>query len=232
MNTTFVRAALLAPLLLAFAACAGAVFAQPAHGRPPRNMKTMPKAAMVLEQIHLVNHFEIKAATLAGKKAQEKLVKRYADRLRQDHHVADGKVEALANKLGVQLHSAAQMRKMVMPRRRRQSMTGTSGMSSGAGSPKQKMRMKLSKMHHVTTKLKSTPPRQFDRAYLMAMVKSHKMAINQLQKVQGAKLGKHKVVHLVGLLLPILKQHLALAEHLKSKLASSVQSQPQHGGSA
>lgn len=185
--------------------------------RPGAGKTSMPPhAAMVLQQMHMVNAFEIKAAKLALQKASGTLVRRYADRLRRDHEVADGKVKGLADKLGYQLHSPHQMRQMMMRMmHKRGAMMGSSPMpSSSQKTMMQKMHKAMQMMQHAMTKLQSASGPTFDHVYLKTMVKGHKKAIHMLEHVQTKKSGQSQVANLVQKLLPILKQHLHLAQQL------------------
>lgn len=257
MNKRFIliKAALLALSLLVLDVIAGVALAVPPSMlvASSSGTKPMPPAAMVLQQMHMVNQFEIKAAKLAEKKATTTRIRRYADRLRRDHENADGKVKDLAMRLGYPLHRPEQMRQIMM-QMQHQPLSGASGMAPGASASmpiRQKMPMpsasatmkpasggaspamppiqkmqKLQKiqammqmMQQAMTRLQSTSGPQFDRAYLMVMVTSHQKAIGMLEKVQAKGLDQPQVTGLIRKLLPILKQHLQLAQGLQKRMA-------------
>lgn len=281
MNKQLARKAVLPAPLVLLLAIAGAIpaAAAPAQTGGGGGMMSMPPAAMVLQQMHMVNQLEIKAAALARQKTTKTPIKRYADRLWRDHHVADTKVKHLAKKLGFKLKSPAQMRHMMMqmqqssmpaqqPRSMQMQQPGSMRMrppgqmqqpssmqmpqpgsmptqppsganmqaqqpppmmkqsgstmgSMGAKPPMQKMRMMMHMMQQTMTKLQSASGAQFDQAYIMAMVKGHQKAIHTLEKVQSEnKVKNPQVMNLVNKLLPILKQHLMLAQHLQNRRAS------------
>lgn len=212
-------------------------------------MSMPPPAAMVLQQMHMVNQFEIKAAELAGKKATSTRIRRYADRLRRDHMVADAKVKGLAAKLGYELRSPQQMKQMMMQMMQQHaSMMGTAGSPGGqqmpmkpmhgappprtAGAPPaqpmppmspmqkmQKMKANMQMMQQAMDKLQSASGPQFDKAYIMTMIKGHEKAIHMLEQVQAQGLDQPQVTGLIHKLLPILKQHLQLAQDLQSRRA-------------
>lgn len=220
--------------------------AMPASAGSAGKMPMPPPAAMVLQQMHMVNQFEIKTAELAGKKATGRLIRRYADRLRRDHELADGKVKGLAAMLGYPIRGPEQMKQMMMQMMQQHaSMMGASGggqtpmmqmhepppPSSGAPpaqpmppmSPMQKMqKMKanMQMMQQAMMKLQSASGSEFDKAYLMTMIKGHQQAIQMLEQVQAQGLDQPKVTGLIHKLLPILKQHLQLAQDLQKRMGS------------
>lgn len=164
----------------------------------------MPPAAMLLQQIHVANQVQIKAAEIAKQKATNVLTRRLADRLWRDHQVADGKVKALAGKLGYQLKSPAQMQQMM------QNMQPAQTGAMGGPQKMQQMHEKMQKMQQMLAKLKSTPGPQFDQVYAQTMAKSHQ---NMLQMLQQARTqAKPPVKKLLGVLIPILGQQEALAQ--------------------
>lgn len=149
----------------------------------PGGMMPMPKPAMVLQQIHMVNQFEIKAGEMAMQKATKTPIKRYGDRLRRDHTLADGKVEMLAKQLGFELKSPAQMQQMMQ--KQQMGAMGSMGSMGGQASmqPMQKMQ-KMQMMQQTKTKLQSASGPEFDQTYVMAMIKGHQKAIQMLEKVR------------------------------------------------
>lgn len=160
----------------------------------------MPPAAMLLQQMHVGNQVQIKAAEIAKHKATGVLTRRLADRLWRDHRVADGKVRMLAGKLGYELKSPAQMQQNMQP-----------AQASAMGSPQkmQQMHKKMQMMQQMLDKLQSTPAPQFDQVYVKAMAESQQDMLQMLQ--QARTQAKPPVKKLLGVLIPILGQHVALA---------------------
>lgn len=167
----------------------------------------MPPAAMLLQQMHMANLVQIKAAKIAKQKAGNDPTWHLADRLWRDHQVADGKVRMLAGKLGYQLKSPTQMQQMMM-----QNVQPAQASSTGAPQKMQQIQQKIQMMQEMMAKLQETPAPQFDQVYAKAMLKSQQ---NMLQMLQQAQMqAKPPVQKLVSVLIPILSQHVELAQGL------------------
>lgn len=144
----------------------------------------------VLSKIHHTNQVEIKAGKLATQKAASQDVRAYGERLMKDHKLADKKVSDLANELGVELIQ-------VKPQTKEE-------------------KQHAKKQKETMQKLQELKGEAFDPVFLKAMVDGHKHAIETLTKAQK-KLDQPEVKELVGKLIPILKQHLELAENLQAR---------------
>lgn len=189
----------LAMLMVVLAAC---TFAATAVAQSPAGSAGMPPEAMLLQQMHVANQVQIKAAEIARHKATADLTRRLADRFWRDHQVADGKVRGLAHRLGYTLKSPAQMQQMM------QSMPPAQASAMG-GQKMQQMQKKMQMMQQMLANLQAAPAPQFDQAYDKAMLKSQQ---NMLQMLQQARTqASLPVKKLLNVLVPILEQHVALA---------------------
>lgn len=161
---------------------------------------------MLLQQMHVANQVQIKAADIARHKATAVLTRRLADRFWRDHQVADGKVRGLASSLGYTLKSPAQMQQMM------QAMPPAQASAMGGAQKMQQMQKKMQMMQQMLAGLQSAPAAQFDQAYDKAMLKSQQ---NMLQMLQQARTqASPPVKKLLGVLIPILEQHVALARQV------------------
>lgn len=149
--------------------------------------------AKVLSQIHMTNEAEMKIGQLAESKGQSEQVREYGRRLHNDHHFSDNKVSALAEKIGVAL---------TRPR---------------PGTPAAKTAEQDAQLFQ---RLKDAQGPDFDQQFLQAMIKGHRQAIGMLQ---GAlvSLRDPDVQGLVQRLIPILRQHLQIAEDLSHQEKST-----------
>jgi putative membrane protein len=143
----------------------------------------------LFSRIHATNEFEIKVGHLAMEKGQSEKVKKYGERLVRDHKNADEKVMALAKEENIQISKPE-------PRNKQE-------------------KMMMQKRKELLSKFKKAGPESFDEIYLNAMVKGHQHAIDMLTK---ADLKNQEVNELVSKLVPILEQHLNLAENLKKEV--------------
>ena len=143
----------------------------------------------LLSRIHSANQEEIKAGEMALKKASSMRVKEYAQKLISDHKKADQLVQDLAKKENIKL----------------------------TASPMPKSSHETGKMvEHVATnqKLKSLAPgADFDKAYVDAMADGHRDVIHTLS---SADTTDPQVKRLVAELLPKLRTHEAMADHLQT----------------
>jgi predicted outer membrane protein len=203
------KAMLIAPLFfLLTVAEAAPVPAPPTAQSPSPSTEQPPTAATALQQMFMANRMQIQAAELAKQKAQSAQVERFADRLWRDHRLAEHKIERLAKRLGINLHAPVQMKEM----------TNQAGQESGkapAGEQQQPGQI----MAEMISKLKSASGPQFDKAYVAAMAESQQQILHALQGL-NKKLDKRQVTGLIDKLIPIVKQHEALARHLQSHAAA------------
>jgi putative membrane protein len=145
----------------------------------------------VLSRIHATNQLEIEVGELAQKKGQSEEVRAYGDRLVRDHAVADGKILDLATKENVAILEPTPM------------------------SAEEKSNMAVHR--ELAPKLQALSGTEFDNQFLSAIQMGHADAIKMLE---GVNTEDAKVQGLIAKLIPILKQHLTVAEHLNQKLAS------------
>lgn len=143
----------------------------------------------VLSRMHQVNQMEMQAGKLAWEKGNSESVRNYGERLFRDHRFGDRKVTGLAEARGI---------KLVQPKLQ---------------SAEAKKRMK--EMKQMMAKLKKMEGPSFDDVFLKMMVQGHKHSIQTLRQATE-KLDEGEVRELVVNLIPILEQHLTLAQNLQS----------------
>jgi predicted outer membrane protein len=139
----------------------------------------------ILSKMHQVNQMEINVGKLAQQKSDDPEVQRYGRNLVRDHEMGDRKVTMLAKQLNLTL------------------------MTPQPQTPEQqKMQMQM----RMVDKLKTLSGKDFDNAFLSAMVQGHAQAISMLKDAEGKLPEQSPVRMLISKLLPILQQHQQLAE--------------------
>ncbi len=153
-----------------------------------------PEPSELLGKIHHTNQVEMQMGQLALEKGGTAEVRRYGELLYRDHRMADGMVTKFAHQRSITL--AAPMPK----------------------SPDEQKQME--QQMDVMNKLKTTSGAEFDRTFLMAMEKGHEKAIGMLDAAEP-NVQDSDLRGMLGKMLPVLRQHLALAKNLQSKEAQS-----------
>ncbi len=137
--------------------------------------------------MHAANQTEIKAGELAKSKGTTAKIRRYGDLLARDHRFADQKITDLAKNQNIQL---------VEPQAK-------------STDEKQKMAMQ----QHMISELESAQGADFDQKFLAFNENAHEMAINMVQMGHD-QLQPSPVTTLAGRMVPVLRQHKELADHL------------------
>ncbi len=143
---------------------------------------------VVLSTMHQMNQLEMQLGKLAEQKGATEDVRRFGDRLYRDHQFADGKVTSLATAQQLELLPADQL----------------------PAAPKLKDAMQKAQQ------LTQMSGAGFDSMFLQMMIQTHEMATSMLGDALP-NLPAGPVHDLVSRLLPILRQHLALARDLAGK---------------
>jgi putative membrane protein len=146
--------------------------------------------AVVLSAMHQVNQLEIQAGELAQQKGQSDAVRRFGERLADQHRDSDTEVLGLARKSNIQLE----------------------GMRSAAAEAP----AELDRRHRATLeKLQRAQGADFDREFINAMLEGHDQTIKQLDSAR-AKLPGNDVRALIDKTLPVLHKHHEQAQQLKT----------------
>ncbi len=149
--------------------------------------------AEVLSKMHQVNQMEIKGGELAKSKAADPHIRNYGDLLVKDHKVADKMIQDLARKQGITLTEP-------MPK-----------------NEQEKSQMETQKQ--AMAELESLSGPEFDRKFTAFNKEAHDMAV-QMTTMASSQLKAGPVQMFVSRMVPILKQHDTLAQHLgKSETA-------------
>lgn len=150
--------------------------------------------AEVLSKMHQANQMEIKGGELAISKGSDPRVRNYGDLLVKDHKVADKMIQDLAAKQGIQLTEA-------MPK-----------------NEQEQMQMDMQKQ--TMAELESLSGAEFDLKFAQFNKQAHDMAV-QMTSSAANELKPGPVQMLVSRMVPILKQHDTLAEHLSQQRTAS-----------
>lgn len=143
--------------------------------------------AEVLSKMHQANQMEIRAGELAKSKAADPHIRNYGDLLVKDHKVADKMIQDLARKQSITLMDP-------MPK-----------------NEQEKSQMEMQKQTMADLESLSGP--EFDRKFAEFSKQAHDMAV-QMTTMAASQLKAGPVQMLVNRMVPILKQHNTLAEHL------------------
>jgi predicted outer membrane protein len=158
-----------------------------------KNLEPSAKDRECLAKLHHDNEMEIQMGKLAKKNGQAKQVKAYGDMLIKDHSLADKQVVAVAKKHKIDL---------TMPAPKDEAEQAD-------------MQAKMDAMARLET-LKGD---EFDREFAKMMVEDHQKAVTMLEgtltSTQDAK-----VRTLIEKVLPVIKEHLRVAEGINKKVQS------------
>jgi putative membrane protein len=177
---------------------------------------------MILWSMHEANQTEIAMARLAKDQSASKNVKEFADRIVNDHQVAESQVQAYARshkidlgELGRQLADMSQQQ-ILLERRARSVGSGTGEWAwtwehaVRSGSEDQTELGKLRKLKGV----------DFDREFARAMVQDHQMLIDQLTDAR-MRTADSDLRSLIDKLLPTFQQHLNMAQKLQTVVSKA-----------
>lgn len=147
--------------------------------------------ARVLTNIHRANQMEIEMAKLGKENSSSPAVKKFSDRIIDDHKKADEMVMDLAKRKNIDIKAE------------------DSKMNQNPGP--------MMKEHQATMdKLKSLKGAEFDREYAKAMVKDHETVIGRLAAARTT-IKDPDITALIDKLMPTLKEHLAMAQKLQAQ---------------
>lgn len=139
----------------------------------------------VLTMLNRVNQMEIQAGELAQQKAQSDEVRRYGERVTEDHRQSNNQVRSLAKMQGIQLPA------------------------SDAVEAKHQ-----DHQHKVIEQLRNAKGADFDREFMKIMATDHDQALSELKDAQ-AKLTNEQVRDLVEKTIPVLERHQQQAQQLQ-----------------
>ncbi len=158
-------------------------------------MQTMTPESELLSKMHMANQMEIKAGQLAESKGTAQAIRNFGALLVRDHSYADKRITNLAKQQNIQLME------MPMPK-----------------SPDEKQKMEMQKQ--MIAGLEQAQGADFDRQFVEFNVKAHEMAVNMVSMGSG-QLKPSPVKTLTSKMVPILKQHGDIAQHLQQREVAS-----------
>lgn len=154
-------------------------------------MQGMSPESELLSKMHMANQMEIKAGQLAESKGTTEAIRNFGALLVRDHGYADKRITNLANQQGIQLMD------MPMPK-----------------SPDEKQKMDMQKQ--MMAGLQQAQGADFDRQFIDFNMKAHEMAVNMVSMGSG-QLKPSPVKTLTSKMVPILKQHGDISQHLEQR---------------
>lgn len=148
----------------------------------------LPKSDLdVLAKLHHSNQQEVELGRLAERSAASKPVKSFGERLVKDHQSADQQLLSLAKKHGVEI---------------------------GKPQPKdQAEREEMQKQAKTVKDLKTLKGSAFDGAFTANMIEEHQKDIQAVESARD-QVESQDVKDLLDKVLPVLKEHLRIAEQL------------------
>jgi putative membrane protein len=154
-----------------------------------------PEEAHVLASLHHSNQTQIDAGGLALSRAHARKVKQYGEQLIKDHQQADGILRSYARRAGVEIPEPPVAR---------------------SEAEQQEAQREAAAMR----RLRELDGAKFDQAFLNCMVNGNQ---NDLQMVRAARsqIGDPQLRSMLNNLLPVLQQHLVLAQKLRREVAGS-----------
>ncbi len=159
-------------------------------GQAGQMQGTSPESEL-LSKMHMANQMEIKAGQLAESKGTTQEIRQFGALLARDHSYADKRITNLAKQQNIQL--------MEMP-------------MSKSPDEKQKMEMQQQMM----AGLEQAQGADFDRQFIQFNGKAHEMAVDMVS-MGSQQLKPSAVKTLASKMVPILKQHGDIAQHLQQR---------------
>lgn len=174
---------------------------QPSNGPAENAMQTPQAQAMspeseLLSKMHMANQMEIKAGQLAESKGTTQAIRNFGALLVRDHSYADKRISNLAKQQNIQIMQ------MPMPK-----------------SPDEKQKMEMQKQ--MMAGLEQAQGADFDRQFIQFNIKAQGMAVNMVSMASG-QLNPSPVKTLTSKMVPILKQHAEIAQHLEQRLTAGM----------
>jgi putative membrane protein len=178
-------------------------------------------ATRLLGFIHHANQGEIEMAKLAKDNSKSDQVQKFAERIIKDHEKADEDVKSFAKTHNIDLKSMEGMKDSAGKKVEDSEAAGSPGSMAGKpamGDMKEHAGMHGGMREHKATldKLRGLKGAEFDREFANAMVQDHQKAIDKLTNARTRISGNAELTAFIDKLLPVLKQHLAMAEKLQS----------------
>jgi putative membrane protein len=166
---------------------------QMAPGKSAREATLQKSDLDVLAKLHHSNQQEVELGRLAERSATSKQVKSYGERLVKDHQSADQQLMSLAKKHGAEI---------------------------GKPQPKdQAERDDMQKQAKTVKELKTLKGDAFDGAFTANAIEEHQKDIQAVQTARD-QVESQDVKDLLDKMLPVLKEHLRMAEQLSRNPAS------------
>ena len=179
------------PIMALVAFTSSLAFAQANAKETPEARKEQGAAeAAVLSKLHHANQMEIKAGQLAKDNGASTGVKSYGERLIKDHRHADVAVRDYAERKGIELTSP----------------------STPSEAERQEQKADAAAM----ARLAEVQGAEFDRSFASAMVRDHRNAIQMVRAARAESKGT-EFRALLAKLLPVLEQHLKIAQNLEQQ---------------
>lgn len=157
---------------------------------PGPQAQSMSPESELLSKMHTANQMQIKAGQLAESKGTTQAIRNFGRLLVRDHSFADKKIKALASRQSIQLMPP-------MPK-----------------SPQEKQQMEMQKQ--MMAGLEQAQGADFDRQFIEFDLKSQNTAANTVSMASG-QLKPSPVKALTSKMVPILKQHVEIAQHLEQR---------------
>lgn len=150
---------------------------------------------------------EVEMARVATQKASNSEVKKFAERLVEDHTKANQEIEDLARRKGVNIPAES-----TAPAERAESSESAKSARS-KGSPAQGSRAHMEQLSKLSGE-------QFDRAFIQRMIESHTKSVAEFER-QSKNATDNDIRSLTAKLLPTLKEHLEQARNINKSFSKS-----------
>ena len=156
---------------------------------------------------------EVELANLALQKSANEDVKRFAQRMIDDHKTANQKLATLAQSKGITLPAPATAATTSQTNEGSRQTANIENTRAAEG--KQPADAKISKAKEKLGRLSGA---EFDREYMKMMVKDHEKAVAEFQK-QSTQSKDTDVQEFARTTLPTLQEHLTMARDIESKVS-------------
>jgi predicted outer membrane protein len=199
-----------------------ALFSQRAYSQEG----SLSREAMLLGYIHQANQNEVAMSKLAQENSESSRVKDFAAKMINEHTQADNQIVAFAASHKIKLPSLAEM--VAAREARWQDRTELANREKSVGSETGEWAFYDVEQRSVDfgfnfqstmDKLRNLKGPAFDRPFAQAMVRNHQRVFDRLLVVSG-RISDPDEAKLVDQLLPVVNQHLTMAQRLDDNLSS------------
>jgi len=181
--------------------------------------------AIVLSFLHQANLREIDMAGIVKARSDSQAINSFADRLIADHKSLDQQITDFASRRGINLDAAAEQTKREVQRmwedRRVKSVGSATGEWAFTAEPNidpQIAKLAMTNFNQSLERLRNLTGSALNREFIRAVLQDQQMVIDRVTSARK-RINDAQVAALIDQLLPVYRNHVALAQRMQERVA-------------